>query len=119
MTDEEIILKHDPGVARDRARLELAIVNQLFESATKAGYRLYEGEEVGIVGPSQELKELLFDLDDAVVFVDDAATNAEVGWISLVFGNDGYDLISDYTVNLEEFLKDCDQLANRLEEELE
>lgn len=118
MTDEEIILKHSAGPARRRASMELKIVNQLFESAKKAGYTLYEGEDPSIIGPSEALKDQLFDLDDAVVFVDDAS-GAEVGWVSLVFGNDGYDLISDYNTKLEDFLKDCDALSKRLEEGLE
>ncbi len=29
----------------------------------------------------------------------------EVGWIQFVYGNDGYDVISDYTTNLEDVLR--------------
>jgi hypothetical protein len=59
MTDEEIILKHDPRV-RPRAKMELKIVNALLEAAEKAGYKLIEREE-----NEEATKDLLFNLDEA------------------------------------------------------
>lgn len=38
-----------------------------------------------------------------------------IGWVRLVYGNDGFDVMSDYTVNLEKVLKPANDLANRLE----
>lgn len=38
------------------------------------------------------------------------------GWVSLVYGNDGFDVISDYTTNLEGVLKPANELADRMEE---
>jgi len=38
------------------------------------------------------------------------------GWFSLVYGNDGYDVISDYTVNMEPFIADTMTLVDKLAE---
>lgn len=38
------------------------------------------------------------------------------GWVYLVYGNDGWDVISDYTVNLEAFIGDgtaTEQIVNK------
>lgn len=37
------------------------------------------------------------------------------GWIYFVYGNDGYDVISDYTTNLEFLLAPINKYADRLE----
>ena len=39
---------------------------------------------------------------------------ANIGWIDFVYGNDGWDVISDYTVNLEGVLKETSELADKL-----
>jgi hypothetical protein len=49
-------------------------------------------------------------LDEAVIYL--TATNRTPSWIRLVFGNDGWDVINDYTINLEEDLKSTFQLAD-------
>jgi hypothetical protein len=113
MTDEAIIMKHHPGV-RPRARMSVMIVNQLIASAAAAGYTLREMEfEAENSGEKYDIKTLLFDLDEAVVLVYDR-NDKEVGWVKLIFYNDGYDLISDYSVGLEDFLKACNELADKL-----
>lgn len=38
-----------------------------------------------------------------------------IGWVLFVYGNDGYDVVSDYTMNLEEYLKGERELTERLE----
>jgi hypothetical protein len=37
------------------------------------------------------------------------------GWVFFVYGNDGYDVISDYTTNLESSLTATNKLAESLE----
>ncbi len=116
ITDNEIIMKHDKG-CRHRASMELKIVNCILTCAEKAGYELsipdyeedIEGEEY-----KKDIKAALFNLDDAcLVFHKD---NKRVGWVYLVFGNSGYDLINDYPLKMEEFLQEANDLADKLEE---
>jgi len=42
---------------------------------------------------------------------------APSGWVYFVYGNDGWDVVSDYTTNLEAVLKGSGELAERLEAE--
>lgn len=102
--DRKIIAKHDYAV-RARALLELEIVHGLIDAATKRGYHLYiDGEPRA--KSVEDLIWQLFDLDDATLLVFEGTKDIEnIGWIRLTFGNSGYDLISDYSTNLESFLK--------------
>ena len=118
MTDKAIIEKHDTSV-RHRARIELKLVNALIRRAKEFKYDffIYEEDTIdSLVATSpKEFKTELFNLDDATLIVI-REDNIQMGWIKLVFGNDGYDLISDYTTNLEDFLKPINEYADKLEE---
>lgn len=106
--DRKILAKHDPAV-RTRALLELEIVHALIDAAAKRGFRFrVEGEK--LTTSTEELIWQLFDLDVAVVLVFDEGSK-HIGWISLIFGNSGSDLISDYSTNLESFLKPVNEIA--------
>lgn len=112
-SDKAILERHDVGV-RPRARMELKIVNLLLELCKKEGYtvKISEYENDGGRTP-KDLKGAIFNLDEARLFL---SKNGEGhGWVYLVFGNDGFDLVSDYTVNLDGFLKPVMELADRLE----
>ena len=112
LTDSEIIAKHSPD-ARARARMELDIVNKLIDTARDAGYqmKISEYEEDGET--DYDFKTAAFNLDDARVFVYDN-DGEKLGWVRLVFGNSGYDLVSDFTTNLEDFLGPVTDLADSL-----
>lgn len=38
-----------------------------------------------------------------------------MGWVRLVYGNDGWDVISDYTTNLEKYMQGASALADAIE----
>ncbi len=110
ITDEEILQRHDQG-CRVRAAIELKIVNRLISDAKAAGYALSITQYYGEVVP--DIKAALFNLDEAhLVF---HKGKKRVGWVYLVFGNSGWDLISDYTVDLEDFLKGAQSVADECE----
>ena len=112
LTDSEIIAKHSPD-ARARARIELAIVDKLIDSARDVGYRLKVAEYEEDGETDYDFKNAVFNLDDALVLVADGE-GEQLGWIRLVFGNSGYDLVSDFAVSLEDFLKPANDLADSL-----
>lgn len=122
VTDEQIIMKHSKSV-RPRARMELKIVNQIIASASEAGYtiRVYIDrnalEEYQQPG-SYDVRSAIFDLDDATLTFH-GPDGERTGWVYLVMGNDGYDVVSDYSTNLETFLRPATALAERLENGLE
>lgn len=105
--DRKILSQHDPAV-RTRALLELEIVHGLIDAAETHGY-FFRVEEEPRAKSAEDLIYQLFDLDDATLLVFDGGK--EIGWIRLVFGNSGYDLISDYSTNLESFLSPVNEMA--------
>jgi len=102
--DREILAHHDPSV-HGRALIELAIVDALIEAAKLSKYRFEvdDLEQDEDASTDDGLKAALFNRDDALLNVYETGGPYK-GWIKLVFGNDGWDLISDFSVNLEEFL---------------
>jgi len=100
--DKEILKRHSAGV-RARAMLELAIVDALWDAAAKAGYwfELCDDREAP-TDTREAFKTALFDLD--AVGLDVYEGRDCRGWVYLIFGNDGWDLISNYSTSLESFL---------------
>lgn len=113
-----------------RQEIERRIVRRFVQDALKAGYRLavslergYDVEEM-LLG-SKDVKAIMaeaFAGDEAHIFVQPAegATVEEgqvvsEGWVYIVLGNDGYDVISDYTVNLEPLLVGANAIAEKEE----
>lgn len=99
-------------------RIAVAAIDQLLSAGFSLG--VYDGEEITI-HHSKDKKAIvnaLFTTDDDRLFVyfddtnpSDTRPNA---WVYLVYGNDGWDVISDYTVNLEAHLTEAIALADKL-----
>ncbi len=99
-----------------RIEVEKKIVRAFVTAAIKAGYRLsvsyergYDLEEM-LLGSIDEKAIMVaaFAADDCHIFVHEATGEIlvdnkvnEIGWVQCVFGNDGWDVISDYTTNLD------------------
>ena len=65
---------------------------------------------------NHDVKSTLFNLDDAVLEIYTRASGYDCeGWVRFVFGNSGYDVINDYSTNLEKFLKPVFEIADKLE----
>jgi hypothetical protein len=114
-TDKQILARHSPGV-RGRALIELQVVDALIRAAQEAEYRLeiadLEEDYPDMVTPN-DFKLAVFNLDDAMINVYNSPGAEEpFGWVRLVFGNDGWDLVSDYSVNLEAFLAPVQVVAD-------
>ncbi len=97
-----------------RREVERKIVSAVIKSALLAGY------EIGIDngGDEYECKSTDYGtLMKAIMATDDehlyfhAGPNI-VGWVYFVYGNDGWDVLSDYTTNLEEMLKPAHAIAD-------
>lgn len=105
--EKQIIMKHEPA-ARSRVLLEMEIVCALIRQAAQYDYYF----EVENTWPTtdDDIKKVLFDYDDASIVIYDEKGN-NIGWIKLAFGHNGYDLISDYSTNLETFLEPVNAIA--------
>jgi hypothetical protein len=109
---------------RLRAAMEQAIVKRVVCDALALGYALSvdDGEEEH--PRTQDVKAILdalmnTDMDTLFVHrsMDLADKRSQLGWIQFVYGNSGYDVISDYTSNdaIEALLQGANALADKLE----
>jgi hypothetical protein len=115
---------------RIKQELERKIVGQFVTDALAAGYRLavslergYDTEDM-LLGSTdyEKIMAEAFAGDDAHIFVQspDGPTveHGQVvseGWVYIVLGNDGWDVLSDFTYNLEEMglLKNALEISNQ------
>jgi hypothetical protein len=102
-----------------RQQIERQIVHQIVTDAITHGYfvSVHNGEEITVTR-SNSVKVVMAEtmsVDEEHLFFT-SASGAEVGWVFLVYGNGGYDVICDYTTNLEELMKGAETLADELEE---
>jgi hypothetical protein len=103
-----------------RQVIERTIVTAVVEDALAAGYALQEDEDGITTQDKQDILELLFNLDDAYVHIisienqdGDIVTNS-VGWVRFVFGNDGWDVISDYSLNIEPLIQRALDMGDKI-----
>ena len=99
-----------------RIEVERKIITRAIEDALKAGFALnldYDDGDV-LSEPSADLATVLSKImqgdDDRVYYYKDGEC---VGWAWFVYGNDGYDALSDYTVNLESVLVGANEVGDR------
>lgn len=117
---------------KHRIAIERAIVERVVDALIAANYRVAVSLERGY-----DLDEMLMGSRDRDAIIDAATAGDEChifaqpakgklidkgrvvsdGWIYLVFGNDGYDLISDYTTNLESLLAPVNTYADTIAEQ--
>jgi hypothetical protein len=104
-----------------RQRIERKIAHAFIRDALAAGYviSVNDGEETTLIR-STSIKAILgamFTTDEDRLYIDRPDDPVDdrrcFGWVLFIYGNDGYDVISDYTVNLEPLMKNPNLLANR------
>ena len=105
------------AAARARITIERKIVLRLIDDLLAAGCELsvFDGEELY---PSTTDRAAVIDAvmnTDADTLMVRRARDGLKGWVELVYGNDGWDVISDYTVSLEPLLAGVNGHASSLE----
>lgn len=120
--------KPSPELRRDtrnRINLEHAIVRRTVKALLAAGYALAtdEGEHrfFGPVCPTTSYRGIIKQLAEVdeehlgVFTVEEANGETRVckpfAWVHFVYGNDGWDVMSNYTLNLEDVLKPVNAYA--------
>lgn len=113
--DGMIIYRHAPAV-RQRAEMELKVVRAVIADLRSAGFvlRISDGHDYGegAVSDEQAIDEI-FNLDEAYIHCFRLSPEP-VAWIHLVMGNDGWDVVCDYTTNLEPVLTKSRWVADLL-----
>lgn len=99
-----------------RQKIEKKIVARIISDAIRAGYSLSvnNGEEI-VIRKSRDKAAILaemFSVDtEHLVYHKDGVRQ---GSVFLVYGNDGWDVICDYTTNLDPILRGAMRLGDRL-----
>lgn len=104
---------------RKRIAIEARIVKATVRSLLAAGYSLSvdDGGEEYAIKNSTSFKAIM----DALLNTDEdrliaAKDGKRLGWVFFVYGNDGWDVINDYSIGLEPELTAVNQLSDRLAE---
>ncbi len=113
--------KPDTGV-RLRILIERAIVRKTVEALLAAGYQVavHDGEETACkrTASLQKVMKAIMATDDDLLTVSQnpgaEGRWEEIGWIKFVYGNSGWDVTSDHTMNLGEVLKPVEEYADAL-----
>lgn len=118
--DLKLIERCDPSV-RVRRLLEIAMVRKTIEVLLAAGYAITvnDGDGEDVVKRSTDTEAIVdatFAVDECTFYVHDRPKGEPFAWIFFVHGNSGWDVINDYTTNLETVLKPVDELSDELEE---
>lgn len=105
-----------------RQRVERLIARRVVSDLIAAGFLLNvdnggdgpDGFE--LPAPSGKLTEvmgMMFATDEERLFTFRGGAPRPFGWVYFVYGNSGYDVVSDYTTNLEPHMKKASELADK------
>ena len=104
-----------------RQLIEREIAEAVIKSAIAAGYSLgvHDGEEITIHHSTDAAAILaaMFTTDEDRLFVykQDGPQGKRdwFGWALFIYGNDGWDVVNDYTANLDPIMAEADALAEK------
>jgi hypothetical protein len=108
---EELIMS-----VKMRQEVERKIAAALIDSALKAGYTITvnDGEEDVLKrsASADAILKAMFTTDEDRLYLHAQNAKATFGWVLFIYGNDGWDVISDYTTNLEPIMGAANKLAD-------
>lgn len=90
---------------RSRISIERRIVTSLVDEFLAQGFTLIvdDGEEHTPAATKAAAMDALLNTDEDQLGIVDKEGDT-IGWIKLVYGNDGWDVMSDWHTNLDEFM---------------
>jgi len=108
-------------IVKTRQLIEREIAERVIADALAAGYSLgvHDGEEITIHHSTDAAAVLsaMFTTDEDRLFIykQDGPQGKRdwFGWVFFIFGNDGWDVVNDYTTNLAGIMVGADALAER------
>lgn len=104
-------------------KMERAIIAAAIKGLLEANYKIsvFDGEETVLTATSDSAAILgaLFATDEELLIVhsDSNGKPFPFGSVQLIYGNDGYDVIADYTTNLEAALTAAIKLGEKYDSE--
>jgi hypothetical protein len=101
-----------------RQEVERKIAAAFINQALAAGFTISidnGGDEDEETKPSNNQDEILagmFQTDEEHLYVWNPTNGKRVGWVFFVYGNDGWDVISDYSVNMEPLMSEANKISD-------
>ena len=100
----------------ERKAVEKRIASAVIRSGLNAGYAITvndgEGMPVKRSADHDEILAAMFSVDEE--HLEFSKDGKRVGWVFFVYGNDGWDVICDHTVNLSDILDDANRIADEV-----
>jgi hypothetical protein len=106
-----------------RQEVERKIARAFIREAIKQGYAINIDNGAGDTENGYELPEpsrdaaailkAMFATDDERLYLFKAGAAEPCGWCWFVYGNDGWDVITDYTTNLEPLMGPANKLSEK------
>lgn len=108
---------------KTRQAIETRIATEFVTEALKAGFAISlsdcDDESIMTVDKSTDKAVILaamFGTDDERLYL--TQNGKRCGWCWFVYGNDGWDVICDYTTNLEPIMPNVEALADKICEQI-
>ncbi len=104
-----------------RRKYEELIARRVISDLLGAGFSISvnDGGETTLIRSrdAEAVFKAMFTTDEDFLYAvkDTDAPGDFSGWVRFIYGNDGYDVVSDYTTNLEPFMGGARELADALE----
>jgi hypothetical protein len=101
-----------------RQNIEKRIVLSLIDELLAQGFFLsvYDGEETSKPSRDKEaIVKAIMETDEDYLYAHRSEKKEWFGWIRLVYGNDGYDVMSDATVNMDALIPKTLAIVNELD----
>lgn len=97
-------------------QMQTAIITKTVEDLINAGFYLAVFDSEEITTPITKNKEVIINAlqttDEDVLYCYSSPDTGRNGFVMFVYGNDGYDVICDYSTNLESALTAVNALSN-------
>jgi hypothetical protein len=98
-----------------RQELERRIARRIVKDAIAAGYTVgvNDSEETTLerCGDVRTVMSKLCTTDEDWLLI--YKDGKQIGWVRLIYGNDGWDVVNDYTVNLDPIMEGANKIADK------
>jgi hypothetical protein len=104
-----------------RQKIERAIIERIVTDAISVGYAISvnDGEETTLrrSRDTSAIMAAMMTTDEDRLLIHRPSAERYFGWVYLVYGNDGWDVVNDYTTNLESLMAGADKVAGEFEKQ--
>lgn len=94
---------------RQRIELEMRIADEVAKALIGHGYvlRVYDGEEFVTKRTTDPrlIADNMFETDEAILVLFRPDQQTRVGYVQFIYGNSGHDVVSDWTMNVDEIVQ--------------